>query len=138
MALTDFFKPKNDFKGTFNKESKIIRRVLKGNTITVDSPSSVRFYNKSDGSDGFVTGQLGFDKNTNNDGGQTVYLPSTAVEKYSYDPNAQELLVWFKGNSSNAYSFICPPEVVDDFTRSSSKGRFVNSVLKKYYHDPRY
>lgn len=137
MGILDYFKSSNNFNGTFDKESKIISRVLKGNKVEVNSPSSIRFYNKSDGSDGYVTGRPGFNKDTSNSGGQTIHMPSTAIESFSYDPNTQNLKVVFKG-SNQAYNFVAPPEVFDDFCRSSSKGRFVNSVLKHYYRDPSY
>jgi len=57
---------------------------------------------------------------------------SSTVEEIGYDPDAEEVWVRFSGSGLYVYSAV-PAVVWEDLRSASSKGGFVNSVLKPSY-----
>lgn len=57
---------------------------------------------------------------------------SSNVEEIGYDADAEEVWVRFKGSGFYVYSGV-PAVVWEDFRAASSKGGFVNEVLKPSY-----
>jgi hypothetical protein len=66
------------------------------------------------------------------------YTPeSSNVEEIGYDADAEEVWVRFR-NGGRLYKYSnVPPVVWDEFRVASSKGTFVNRVLKPSYPDTR-
>jgi hypothetical protein len=59
-------------------------------------------------------------------------MPSTAVERISYDEAAHELQVTFVGGGTYTY-YSVPPQVYRAFRAAPSKGQFVNLFIKDRY-----
>lgn len=56
---------------------------------------------------------------------------STAVEAYRYRPDDSVLQIVFR-QGRRAYDYPCDRDMYDSFTNASSKGRFVDQVLKPH------
>ena len=60
-------------------------------------------------------------------------MPSTAISRIVYEPEAQVLNVWFR-DSGELYRYCdVPPRVHDAFRKAGSKGRFFNIYIKDRY-----
>jgi hypothetical protein len=59
-------------------------------------------------------------------------MPSTAIERISYDETARELHVNFVGGGTYTY-YDVPRSVYEAFRGSSSKGTFLNKFIKNRY-----
>ena len=59
-------------------------------------------------------------------------MPSTAIERISYDESARELHVKFVGGGIYTY-YEVPRSVCEAFRASSSKGTFLNKFIKNRY-----
>ena len=59
-------------------------------------------------------------------------MPSTAVERISYDEVAQELHVTFAGGATYTYYGV-PKQVYAGFRAAASKGQFVNQFIRDRY-----
>jgi len=59
-------------------------------------------------------------------------MPSTAIERFSYDEAARELHVTFVGGATYTY-YAVPESVYSGFRAATSKGRFVNMFVKDRY-----
>ena len=59
-------------------------------------------------------------------------MPSTAVERISYDEAARELHVTFAGGATYTYYGV-PKQVYASFRAASSKGQFVNQFIRDRY-----
>lgn len=128
MKLIELLQRRNNFSASEGKESQIIERVLKGNTVTV-KPTSSRFFSR--GSDNrYESGNVDIDNN----GGVKVGKPSTAIQSVSYDPSTEICSVVFRNGDGKAYDYSMTPSEFEDFMRSDSKGRYVNSVMKYQNH----
>ena len=96
-------------------------------TIVVNHPISQRFYDEE--LDKFVIAQK-YDGASDD----TVVreIPSTAIERFKYNPKKKLLTVRFVGGKTD-YDFPnVPPEVVEQFRDASSKGHYYNAVVTKY------
>ena len=58
------------------------------------------------------------------------YVDSSNVEQYAYDEESQELHIVFIKGGYYIYSEVSQ-ETAEDFGTASSKGKFVNGVLRK-------
>lgn len=125
--MFSWFKNRNTFSSTEGKEDDIIDKVRKGQKVTV-TPTSSRYYYR--GTD--TTYQSGSYSIDNTGVGTRVGRPSSAIDNATYDPKTHKLLITFKGNSKE-YEFQCPVSVFIDFLNASSKGRYVNEVLRRHY-----
>lgn len=59
-------------------------------------------------------------------------VQSSNVATIGYEEDAEEVYVEFHGSGTYVYSGV-PPIVFGDFERATSKGKFVNEVLKPRY-----
>lgn len=59
-------------------------------------------------------------------------MPSTAVERISYDEAAQELNVTFVGGATYTYYGV-PKQVHAGLRAASSKGQFINQFIRDRY-----
>ena len=59
-------------------------------------------------------------------------MPSTVIERYDYDPAAQELEVLFTTGRRYVYRGV-PPEEVEAFRAAFSKGRYFNAHIRDRY-----
>ena len=59
-------------------------------------------------------------------------ISSTAIDNINYNPKSRDLLVQFKGNSKKYLFPKVPEDVVRDWLKASSKGRFYNRNVKQY------
>jgi hypothetical protein len=59
-------------------------------------------------------------------------MPSTAIERISYDEAARELHVKFVGGGTYTY-FQVPKSVYDAFRAAPSRGAFMNNFIKNRY-----
>jgi hypothetical protein len=87
-------------------------------------PESIRVINKD--------GQLQMEANGDKSEVQDYKIKSTAVKGFTWNPRTRSLFLTFtNGNKEYEYPDV-PEDVVEDFENASSKGRFVNRVLKEY------
>jgi hypothetical protein len=56
-------------------------------------------------------------------------MPSTSIAEARYDPASQVLFIRFVGGGMYAYLDV-PPQTFEAYRAASSKGRFVNAVIK--------
>jgi hypothetical protein len=59
-------------------------------------------------------------------------MPSTAIERISYDEAAREMQVKFVGGGTYTY-YAVPKSVYAAFRASSAKGTFLNKFIKSRY-----
>jgi hypothetical protein len=59
-------------------------------------------------------------------------MPSTAIERFSYDETAHELHVKFVGGGTYTY-YRVPKSVYQAFRAASSRGQFMNKFIKDRY-----
>ena len=59
-------------------------------------------------------------------------MPSTAIERCSYDESARELHVTFVGGATYTY-YDVPKQVYAAFREARSKGQYVNAYVKNRY-----
>lgn len=123
----------NEFNSSEGKESQIMSRVLRGNTVTV-RPTSSRFYTR--GSDNtYRSGDVQMDQYS---GGTRASKPSTAIESVKYDPATNICLISFRNGNGKQYAFKLTQAEFDTFLHSDSKGKYCNEVLKKNNRIPEY
>jgi KTSC domain len=62
-------------------------------------------------------------------------MPSTVIERSSYDPSTRTLSVWFR-QSERRYDYQdVPPETYAAYQEAFSKGRFFNRFIRdKFKH----
>lgn len=117
---------KNEFSSSEGRESEIMKRVLSGHNVNV-KPSSSRYYTR--GTSGqYQDGTVEMDQYS---GGVRNAKPSEAIESVKYDPNTQICSIVFRNGSGKAYDFKLTQQEFATFMQSSSKGAYVNQVLKK-------
>lgn len=56
-------------------------------------------------------------------------MPSTVIEHFHYDPESQELKIYFLSGAVYVY-YQVPQEVFDTFRKYKSKGTFLNKHIK--------
>ena len=99
-------------------------RKAKQNWHTNIDPESTRVIDKD--------GQLQMDPTGDKSEVQDYKVKSTAVKGFTWNPRTKSLfLIFTSGNKEYEYPNV-PEDVVEDFENASSKGRFVNRVLKEY------
>lgn len=109
---------------------RIEKKLKKGKEINVGLMNSKRYYGK--GSDGHFIDE---DATSNSldewDGEIEVDVPSTAVAEVKYDPETGVCNVRYV-DGDKWYRFEgMSPEQFQTFMKSSSKGRYVNNVMRK-------
>ena len=60
-------------------------------------------------------------------------MPSTAISRIIYEPEAQVLNVWFRDSGELYRYYDVPSRVHDAFRKAASKGRFFNIYIKDRY-----
>lgn len=101
---------------------KLLRR--RNNWHTNIDPESSRVIDKD--------GQLQMDPTGDESEIQDYKVKSTAVKGFTWNPKTHSLFLTFtKGKKEYEYPDV-PESIVEDFENASSKGRFVNRVLKEY------
>lgn len=97
--------------------------------ITIDDPTSYRFYKKAE------DGQE-YDVSLNEySGSHKKAIASTCVKSVRYDPKSGKCWLKFVGGEKE-YLFLVPKDQFADFLEATSKGRHTNYVLKKYCRAP--
>lgn len=106
---------------------RIEKRLRKGMDIAISLMNSKRYYGKGpDGS--FIDGTHSMDEY---DGEVEVEIPSTAVAEVKYDPETGVCNVRYV-DGDKWYRFEgMSPQQFQTFMKSSSKGRYVNNVMRK-------
>lgn len=106
---------------------RIEKRLRKGMEIAIDLMNSKRYYGK--GKDGsFIDGTHSMDEY---DGEVGVEIPSTAIDEVKYDPETRVCNVKYV-DGDKWYRFEeMSPQQFQTFMKSSSKGRYVNNVMRK-------
>lgn len=128
----DLINKPNEFSSSEGKESQIMSRIMRGNTVTV-KPTSSRFYTR--GANGqYQTGDVEMDQYS---GGTRAAKPSTAIESVKYDPNTQICSVRFRGGDKS-YDYKMTPQDFQSFMNADSKGTYVNTVMKHQNRLPGY
>lgn len=56
-------------------------------------------------------------------------MPSTAIRRFSYDPETRTLFVTFVSGQDYAYEGV-PPEIARAFREAASKGRFFQAEVR--------
>lgn len=114
---------------------KIENKLKKGKEINVGLMNSKRYYGK--GSNGHFTDDDAISGSLNEyDGEAEVDVKSTAVQEVRYVPNSQnprEGVCWvrFVGGKGKWYRFEhMSPQQFKSFMNASSKGRYVNNVMR--------
>lgn len=133
--LMEFMPSGSRRKGTQGRESQIMKRVLKDKNVTIDNPTSQRYYYR--GNDGTFSGNPQTGVIENEGYGVGVGRPSTAVKTINYDPNTQVCRITFVGGSKE-YEYKMTKGEFDNFLNASSKGRYVNKVMKYNNRMPGY
>ena len=119
----------NVFKNlTSDDTKKIDKKLNKGKEITVTSLSSKRYFDK--GSNGhYIDDDATVDMDEYS-GATEAKLKSTAIEQAKYDPKTKECWIqfvdnpkWYKFDNMSEQQF-------KTFMNASSKGRYVNNVMK--------
>ena len=64
---------------------------------------------------------------------ESVSVNSSAIDGYTYNEKTGDLYVQFKGGGKDYLYPNVPKDVVEDFGKAPSKGRFVHDVLKPEY-----
>lgn len=106
---------------------RIEKRLRKGMEIAIDLMNSKRYYGK--GKDGsFIGGTHSMDEY---DGEVEVEIPSTAIAEVNYDPETGVCNVRYV-DGDKWYRFEeMSPEQFQTFMKATSKGRYVNNVMRK-------
>ena len=60
-------------------------------------------------------------------------MPSTAISRIVYEPDARVLNVWFRDSGELYRYYDVPSRVHDAFRSAASKGRFFNAHVKDRY-----
>lgn len=115
--------------------NKIEKKLEKGKEINVGLMNSKRYYGK--GSDGhFIDKDATVNSLDEYDGEVEVDIPSTAIQEVHYVPNSRdpsEGVCWvrFVGGKGKWYRFEnMSPQQFKSFMNASSKGRYVNNVMR--------
>lgn len=134
----------NEIKGKVKKPElasdntkKIDKKIKKDKEVSVDRLYSKRFYSK--GSDGNYTDNDAKKASLDEYSGETeVEIPSTAIADVKYNPKEKVCHVKYVGGDK-WYRFVnMSPQQFKSFMMSSSKGRYVQKVMRKKNHDPAY
>ena len=140
FQLPDFKKLVKEKDESNNKDlasdnkKKIDKKLRKDKNVAIDKLISKRYYSK--GSNGHYTDDDAKMSIDEYDGEQEVEIPSTAIADVKYDPKTKVCYVkYVKGNKW--YKFInMSPQQFKTFMNASSKGRYVQFVMRKKNYDP--
>lgn len=113
---------------------KINKRLRKDKDVLINRLISKRYYGK--GSDGHYSDDDATHNSLDEYSGETeVEIPSTAIADVKYDPKTQVCHVRYV-NGNKWYRFInMSPKQFESFMNASSKGRYVQYVMRKKNRD---
>lgn len=115
---------------------KIDKKLDKEKPLLVSYLNSKRYYGK--GSDGHYTDDDATVASLDEyDGDTMAEIPSTAVKNVKYDPKTKTCSVLFVGGDK-WYDYQMSPQQFKSFMAASSKGRYVNNVMKHKNRMPGY
>lgn len=115
-------------------EKKISRNLRKDKNVTIDHLTSKRWFSK--GSNGHYSDDDSKMSLNEYEGEQEVEIPSTAIADVKYDPKTRVCHVKYRGGNK-WYRFInMSPQQFKAFMNASSKGRYVQFVMRKKNYDP--
>lgn len=132
-GFTFAFTPKKSLASDDTK--KIDKKLGKDKDLLIGTLISKRYYGK--GSDGHYTDKDAIHNSLDEYSGETeVEIPSTAIKDVRYNPKTR--VCYVKYTSGNKwYRFInMSPQQFKAFMDSSSKGRYVQFVMRKKNYDP--
>lgn len=128
-----------------SKEAEGWSKALKGNKkLHISNPSSKRWWIQGDDYQPYTTDQIEksgeypeieVDTFTGSASGpiDDANVDSTAVKEIKYDPKTKELLITYTSGDVE-YSFPdVPKEVVEEFMRAPSKGKYLANVIQPRY-----
>lgn len=131
-----FDKLKNINKTNSYDTKKIDKNLNKEKEVDVGHLTSKRYYGK--GSDGHYTDDDATVASLDEyDGDTMAEIPSTAVKNVKYDPKTKICSVLFVGGDK-WYDYQMSPQQFKSFMAASSKGRYVNNVMKHKNRMPGY
>lgn len=115
-------------------KKKISRDLRKDKNVTIGNLTSKRWLSR--GSDGHYSDDDSKMTLNEYEGEQEVEIPSTAIADVKYDPNTRVCHVKYRGGNK-WYRFInMSPQQFKAFMNASSKGRYVQFVMRKKNYDP--
>lgn len=107
------------------KESNAVERANNNKRTVVSMPTSSRFYKRGD--DGtFSSGEVSMEEYS---GGVRESKPSTCVKEIDYDPKTHICRILFQGGSKY-YEYRMTKNEFESFMKATSKGRYVNNVMR--------
>lgn len=115
-------------------EKKISRNLRKDKNVTIGNLTSKRWLSR--GSNGHYSDDDSKMSLNEYEGEQEVEMPSTAIADVKYDPSTRVCHVKYRGGNK-WYRFInMSPQQFKAFMNASSKGRYVQFVMRKKNYDP--
>ena len=115
-------------------KKKISRNLRKDKNVTIDNLTSKRWLSR--GSNGHYSDDDSKMTLNEYEGEQEVEIPSTAIADVKYDPRTRVCHVKYRGGNK-WYRFInMSPQQFKAFMNASSKGRYVQFVMRKKNYDP--
>jgi len=138
QALAQSIRKKTEEKSpktlSSDDDKKIKRSLRKDKNITIDHLTSKRWLSR--GSSGHYSDDDSKMTLNEYEGEQEVEIPSTAIADVKYDPKTRVCHVRYRGGSK-WYRFInMSPQQFKAFMNASSKGRYVQFVMRKKNYDP--
>ena len=116
-----------------DNKKKISKDLRKDKDLTINKLISKRFVTTDD--DGKKGSGLSLDEYS---GDTEVEIPSTAIADVKYDPKSRVCHVKYVGGNK-WYRFVnMTPQQFKSFMNASSKGRYVQRIMRIKNHDPNY
>lgn len=138
LALAQSIRKKTEEKPSKTLSSgdkkKISRDLRKDKNVTIGNLTSKRWLSR--GSNGHYSDDDSKMTLNEYEGEQEVEIPSTAIADVKYDPSTRVCHVKYRGGNK-WYRFInMSPQQFKAFMNASSKGRYVQFVMRKKNYDP--
>ena len=138
LALAQSIRKKTEEKPSKNLSSgdkrKISRDLRKDKNVTIGNLTSKRWLSR--GSNGHYSDDDSKMTLNEYEGEQEVEIPSTAIADVKYDPSTRVCHVKYRGGNK-WYRFInMSLQQFKAFMNASSKGRYVQFVMRKKNYDP--
>jgi hypothetical protein len=138
LALAQSIRKKTEEKPSKTISSgdkkKISRDLRKDKNVTISNLTSKRWLSR--GSNGHYSDDDSKMTLNEYEGEQEVEIPSTAIADVKYDPSTRVCHVKYRGGNK-WYRFInMSPQQFKAFMNASSKGRYVQFVMRKKNYDP--
>lgn len=108
---------------------KIDKQLGKGKEINVGLMNSKRYYGKGS-NDSFLDNDATVGSLDEYDGETEVDIPSTAIAEVKYDPKTRVCNVLYVGGKKWYRFENMSPQQFKSFMNASSKGRYVNNVMR--------